>query len=340
MAMASDAEFVASSALTLETVTSVGHWNEHLFSFAITQPPTFRFRSGEFVMIGLPQNDGRPLLRAYSIASPAYHVNAGQIPGQMFGQDDTDPAGSACPHMGVRPAGGARGSCRGRQHARLLESAHISPVHVGGVHAVLETRLADLDDAAIAVQLAPTVRDSPSTASRSLGMSNPYLSIMPGHRWASARSSSTMSNRCGAVVSMPNASAAMGKASCSVNRSPLVRLNASFRVFGASAAHTSPPAQQVGVGDIGNHADAVGDRQRQPRLLAQGREQGEDEGDVHVGADRIPHDRARRQDRPGPGCTPVRAPRYPHADNKFSCAMRGMLSLNGTGAMRSGMCEQ
>jgi len=73
MAMASDAEFVASSALTVETVTWVRHWNEHLFSFAITRPPTFRFRSAEFVMIGLPQNDGRPLLRAYSIASPAYH---------------------------------------------------------------------------------------------------------------------------------------------------------------------------------------------------------------------------------------------------------------------------
>ncbi len=47
------------------------HWNEHLFSFSITRPASFRFRSGEFVMIGLP-GDNRPLLRAYSIASPAY----------------------------------------------------------------------------------------------------------------------------------------------------------------------------------------------------------------------------------------------------------------------------
>ncbi len=63
--------FAPSSALTVEEVRSVRHWNEHLFSFTITRPPTFRFRSGEFVMIGLP-GEGRPLLRAYSIASPAY----------------------------------------------------------------------------------------------------------------------------------------------------------------------------------------------------------------------------------------------------------------------------
>lgn len=63
--------FAPSSALTVEEVRSVRHWNAHLFSFTITRPPTFRFRSGEFVMIGLP-GEGRPLLRAYSIASPAY----------------------------------------------------------------------------------------------------------------------------------------------------------------------------------------------------------------------------------------------------------------------------
>ncbi|CAH0351425.1 ferredoxin--NADP reductase [Sphingobium sp. CECT 9361] len=60
-----------SSNLTVETVTSVRHWNDHLFSFSITRPPSFRFRSGEFVMLGLP-GEGKPLLRAYSIASPAY----------------------------------------------------------------------------------------------------------------------------------------------------------------------------------------------------------------------------------------------------------------------------
>jgi ferredoxin--NADP+ reductase len=60
-----------SASLSVETVCSVRHWNEHLFSFSITRPPSFRFRSGEFVMLGLP-GEQRPLLRAYSIASPAY----------------------------------------------------------------------------------------------------------------------------------------------------------------------------------------------------------------------------------------------------------------------------
>jgi ferredoxin--NADP+ reductase len=59
-------------ALSVEEVLTVHHWNEHLFSFTITRPSTFRFRSGEFVMIGLPGDNGKPLLRAYSIASPAY----------------------------------------------------------------------------------------------------------------------------------------------------------------------------------------------------------------------------------------------------------------------------
>ena len=59
------------ASLTVETVHGVRHWNEHLFTFSITRPPSFRFRSGEFVMLGLP-GEQRPLLRAYSIASPAY----------------------------------------------------------------------------------------------------------------------------------------------------------------------------------------------------------------------------------------------------------------------------
>ncbi|MEP3846242.1 MAG: ferredoxin--NADP reductase [Paracoccaceae bacterium] len=53
-----------------QTVTSVHHWNETLFSFRVTRPQSLRFRSGEFVMIGLLKDDGKPLLRAYSIASP------------------------------------------------------------------------------------------------------------------------------------------------------------------------------------------------------------------------------------------------------------------------------
>ena len=60
------------NAASVETVLWVKHWNEHLFSFAISRPSSFRFRSGEFVMIGLPGPNGNPLLRAYSIASPSY----------------------------------------------------------------------------------------------------------------------------------------------------------------------------------------------------------------------------------------------------------------------------
>ena len=61
-----------SASLSVERVLSVRHWNEHLFSFTVTRPASFRFRSGEFVMIGLQGDNGKPLLRAYSVASPAY----------------------------------------------------------------------------------------------------------------------------------------------------------------------------------------------------------------------------------------------------------------------------
>ena len=55
-----------------QTVTSVQHWTDRLFSFRVTRPQSLRFRSGEFVMIGLMGDSGKPLLRAYSIASPAW----------------------------------------------------------------------------------------------------------------------------------------------------------------------------------------------------------------------------------------------------------------------------
>ncbi len=55
-----------------QTVTEVKHWTDRLFSFRVTRPASLRFRSGEFVMIGLMDDRGKPLLRAYSIASPAW----------------------------------------------------------------------------------------------------------------------------------------------------------------------------------------------------------------------------------------------------------------------------
>lgn len=60
-----------------QTVTSVKHWTDRLFSFRVTRPASLRFRSGEFVMIGLMETNEKtgkekPLLRAYSIASPSW----------------------------------------------------------------------------------------------------------------------------------------------------------------------------------------------------------------------------------------------------------------------------
>ncbi|WP_244508603.1 ferredoxin--NADP reductase [Litoreibacter albidus] len=61
-----------------QTVTEVKHWTDRLFSFRVTRPASLRFRSGEFVMIGLmgdphPETGKqKPLLRAYSIASPSW----------------------------------------------------------------------------------------------------------------------------------------------------------------------------------------------------------------------------------------------------------------------------
>ena len=55
-----------------ETVTAVRHYTDRLFSFRVTRPKSLRFRSGEFVMIGLLGDNGKPLLRAYSIASPSW----------------------------------------------------------------------------------------------------------------------------------------------------------------------------------------------------------------------------------------------------------------------------
>ena len=53
-------------------VTQIKHYTDHLFSFQTTRPQNFRFQSGEFVMIGLEQDKGKPLMRAYSIASPKW----------------------------------------------------------------------------------------------------------------------------------------------------------------------------------------------------------------------------------------------------------------------------
>ncbi len=63
----------ADGAFFVETVTWVHHWTDTLFSFRTTRDPGLRFSSGQFVMVGLVKEDGKPLLRAYSIASPPWH---------------------------------------------------------------------------------------------------------------------------------------------------------------------------------------------------------------------------------------------------------------------------
>ena len=56
------------SNLSSQRVLSVHHWNDNLFSFRTTRDASLRFINGQFVMLGLEQ-EGRPLTRAYSIAS-------------------------------------------------------------------------------------------------------------------------------------------------------------------------------------------------------------------------------------------------------------------------------
>ncbi|GLK79199.1 ferredoxin--NADP reductase [Methylopila turkensis] len=54
-----------------ERVTEVRHWTDTLFSFRTTRDQSFRFRNGEFTMIGI-EVDGKPLVRAYSVVSANY----------------------------------------------------------------------------------------------------------------------------------------------------------------------------------------------------------------------------------------------------------------------------
>ncbi len=59
------------AAFNVERITHVHHWNDTLFSFKTTRDTSLRFKNGQFVMIGLEVN-GKPLMRAYSIASANY----------------------------------------------------------------------------------------------------------------------------------------------------------------------------------------------------------------------------------------------------------------------------
>lgn len=69
---ANDATVSLPPNVSIEAVTHVRHYTDDLFAFRVTRPRSFRFRSGEFAMLGLPGANGRPLLRAYSMASPSW----------------------------------------------------------------------------------------------------------------------------------------------------------------------------------------------------------------------------------------------------------------------------
>jgi ferredoxin--NADP+ reductase len=58
-----------SNAASVQKTLDVHHYTERLFRFRLSRPEHFRFRAGEFVMIGLPDERGKPILRAYSICS-------------------------------------------------------------------------------------------------------------------------------------------------------------------------------------------------------------------------------------------------------------------------------
>lgn len=66
-----DAQAEIPDGVYAERVTQVRHYTSRLFKFRISRPSAFRFRSGEFVMIGLP-NASKPIYRAYSIATPSW----------------------------------------------------------------------------------------------------------------------------------------------------------------------------------------------------------------------------------------------------------------------------
>lgn len=71
-----------------ESVLSARHWNERMFSFSTTRAPGLRFASGRFVTLGL-RVDGRPLMRAYRMASATDddHFSRGPVqtnPGRLF----------------------------------------------------------------------------------------------------------------------------------------------------------------------------------------------------------------------------------------------------------------
>ena len=58
------------AAYNTQKVLTVHHWTDAYFSFTCTRDESLRFENGQFVMIGVMGDNGKPIMRAYSIASP------------------------------------------------------------------------------------------------------------------------------------------------------------------------------------------------------------------------------------------------------------------------------
>ena len=93
-----------------ESVLSVHHWTDTLFSFTTTRDPSFRFRNGEFTMIGLKVGE-KPLLRAYSVASANYEDTARILLDQGAGRP-ADLAPAAPEERATRSSSAARRPAR------------------------------------------------------------------------------------------------------------------------------------------------------------------------------------------------------------------------------------
>ena len=109
------------SSIQNEEVMEVRHWTDSLFSFATTRHSAFRFRSGQFTMLGLDGPE-RPVLRAYSIASAPYEDRLEcKLQHDVDGPDATI-CGIGCRFTAKPQRSGNRGT-HSRRHTRLPVSA-------------------------------------------------------------------------------------------------------------------------------------------------------------------------------------------------------------------------
>ena len=78
------------AAFNTEKVLSVHHWTDAYFTFTCTRDESLRFENGQFVMVGL-MVDGKPLMRAYSVASANWGRASGIFQHQSSGRPADQP---------------------------------------------------------------------------------------------------------------------------------------------------------------------------------------------------------------------------------------------------------